>query len=276
MTAASGVPAEVERLFGPLLPAAVRYVEMLGTDGVVRGLIGPREVDRLWDRHVVNSAVVSEVLPSGADVVDVGSGAGLPGIPLALARTDLCVTLLEPMQRRCVFLAEVIEELGLGGRVGVVRGRAPDAAAGSRGLRFDAAVARAVAPLDRLGALLLPMLRPGGIMAALRGSRVDEELMAARRDLEVQGWRDVEVVRCGTGWLDEPTRVLRAVRGTGSAGNGRTGSHGVGGGRSDRSAGHRGSPRARGGDPADGRRGMHDEDGRTSRDQRARGRPRST
>jgi 16S rRNA (guanine527-N7)-methyltransferase len=226
-----------------MLPGAVRYVEMLGTDGVERGLIGPREADRLWDRHVVNSAVVSEVIPHGADVVDVGSGAGLPGVPLALARPDLHVTLLEPMQRRCAFLAEVVDALELADRVVIVRGRAPDAAAAPRCLRFDVAVARAVAPLDRLGGWLLPMLRSGGIMMALRGSKVDEELMGVRGDLEVQGWRDVEVVKCGADWLDEPTRVLRAVRGTNSN-------------------------RAR--------RGTHDEDGRPSRDQRARGRPRST
>jgi 16S rRNA (guanine527-N7)-methyltransferase len=254
----TGVPPGTEELFGSQFPAAERYVELLGTKGVVRGLIGPREVDRLWDRHIVNSAVVCEVLPRGADVVDVGSGAGLPGIPLALVRPDLRVTLLEPMQRRCTFLDEVVEELGLASRVRVVRGRAPDAARGPKGLTFDIAVARAVAPLDRLGALMSPILRPAGLMAALRGSKVDEELATVRGDLEAQGWRDVEVVTCGAGWLDQPTRVLRAVRGIARAGSGSGGRHG-------------GNQKQNGRTARDARRGRE-----ASRDQRARGQARST
>jgi 16S rRNA (guanine527-N7)-methyltransferase len=210
MNATAGVPPGAAELFGPCLAAAARYVELLGTEGVLRGLMGPRESDRLWDRHVMNSAVVAEVVPYGADVVDVGSGAGLPGVPLALVRPDVRVTLLEPMQRRCVFLDEVVEELGLTGRVRVVRGRAPDAGAGARagGFASDVAVARAVAPLPQLARLLPPMVRPGGLMAALRGSKVDDELAAARGDLEARGWRDIGVSRCGVGRLDEPTRVL--------------------------------------------------------------------
>jgi 16S rRNA (guanine527-N7)-methyltransferase len=206
--ATAGVPTAAAELFGPRLAAATRYVELLGTEGVLRGLIGPRESDRLWDRHVMNSAVVSEVVPHGAEVVDVGSGAGLPGVPLALVRPDVRVTLLEPMQRRCVFLDEVVEELGLTGRVRVVRGRAPGAGAGAGGFTSDVAVARAVAPLPQLARLLPPMVRPGGLMAALRGSKVDDELAAARGDLEARGWRDIGVSRCGVGRLDEPTRVL--------------------------------------------------------------------
>ena len=217
-------PVTAAEVFGPALPAAAEYAELLATAGVERGLIGPREAGRLWDRHILNSAVVAEAVPRGARVLDVGSGAGLPGIPVALARPDLAVTLLEPMARRCAFLTEVVTALGLGDRVEVVRGRAPDAAgllsAGARSgvaapaaAGFDVVLARALAPLDRLGAMLLPMTRVGGVMLALRGSRIDEELVSAGAELAAQGWVDVDVVRCGTARLTEPTIVLRALRG---------------------------------------------------------------
>jgi 16S rRNA (guanine527-N7)-methyltransferase len=250
-------PATAAEVFGPALPAAAEYAELLATAGVERGLIGPREAGRLWDRHILNSAVVAEAVPRGARVLDVGSGAGLPGIPVALARPDLAVTLLEPMARRCAFLTEVVTALGLGDRVEVVRGRAPDAAgllsagarsadprspapsspapsspapsedrrpgaarpgarsgfAGPAAAGFDVVLARALAPLDRLGAMLLPMTRVGGVMLALRGSRIDEELVSAGAELAAQGWVDVDVVRCGTARLTEPTIVLRALRG---------------------------------------------------------------
>lgn len=213
----SAPPAVAEELFGAALPAAVRYAELLATAGVERGLIGPRETERLWDRHLCNCAVLAEIVPSGASVVDVGSGAGLPGIPLALAMPELRVVLLEPMERRCVFLGEAVAELGLADRVAVTRGRAPDAAAGRSGLRAEVVVARAVAPLAKLSGMLLPLLVPGGVMLAMRGSRVEDELAEARASLRAQGWRDVRVVRCGVGRLDEPTRVVTAARGSGGA-----------------------------------------------------------
>ncbi|WP_235488321.1 16S rRNA (guanine(527)-N(7))-methyltransferase RsmG, partial [Frankia sp. AvcI1] len=169
-------PAAAAELFGPRLAAAERFTELLATAGVERGLIGPRETDRLWERHVINCGVLAEVVPEGADAVDVGSGAGLPGIPLALARPDVRVVLLEPMERRCRFLQEVVAAVGLEEQVSVLRGRAPDAGIGPEGRRFGVAVARAVAPLERLGAILLPMLQPGGVMLAMRGSRILEEL----------------------------------------------------------------------------------------------------
>jgi len=208
------VPPIASELFGARLPAAVRYTQLLATAGVERGLIGPREAERLWDRHVINCAVLAEAVPDGAEVVDVGSGAGLPGIPLALARPDVRVVLLEPMERRCRFLQEVVVALDLEDRVSVRRGRAPDAGIGPDGRRFGVAVARAVAPLERLGAILLPMLQPGGVMLAMRGSRILEELQDARGSLGTQGWHPVDVVMCGEGRVDEPTRVLRAVRST--------------------------------------------------------------
>lgn len=208
------VPPMAAELFGSRLPVAVQYTELLATAGVERGLIGPREVDRLWERHVFNCAVLAEAVPDGATAVDVGSGAGLPGIPLALARPDVRVELLEPMERRCRFLQEVIADLGLEEQVSVRRGRAPDAGIGPDGRRFGVAVARAVAPLERLGAILLPMVQPGGVMLAMRGSRILEELQDAREGLGTQGWHPVDVVMCGEGRVDEPTRVLRAVRST--------------------------------------------------------------
>jgi 16S rRNA (guanine527-N7)-methyltransferase len=206
------VPPVAAELFGPKLSGAVRYTELLGTVGVERGLIGPRETERLWERHVLNCAVLAEAVPADADAVDVGSGAGLPGIPLALARPDVRVVLLEPMERRCRFLQEVVTALGLEDQISVRRGRAPDAGIGPDGRRFGVAVARAVAPLERLGAILLPMLQPGGVMLAMRGSRILEELQDARGSLGTQGWHPVDVVVCGEGRVEEPTRVLRAVR----------------------------------------------------------------
>ncbi|WP_250286123.1 MULTISPECIES: 16S rRNA (guanine(527)-N(7))-methyltransferase RsmG [unclassified Frankia] len=204
-------PPIAPEVFGAGFELARVYADLLATAGVERGLIGPREADRLWERHLLNSAVVADVVDHAAAVVDVGSGAGLPGIPLALARPDLRVTLLEPMQRRCLFLQEAVGRLGLEGRVIVLRGRAPDAAATVDTRAFDVCVARALAPLERLGAMLLPMVKPGGVMLALRGASVVEELSVARGELETQGWRDVAVVKCGVGRVTEPATVLRAV-----------------------------------------------------------------
>jgi 16S rRNA (guanine527-N7)-methyltransferase len=205
-------PPLATELFGDAVDAAVRYVELLATAGVERGLIGPRETDRLWDRHLLNCAALAEVVEPGLTVVDVGSGAGLPGVPLALARPDLRVVFLEPMERRCVFLREVVATLGAENRMSVLRGRAPDVGLGPDGLRWDVAVARAVAPLERLGGMLLPVVRPGGVMLAMRGSRVDEELAEARDGLRSQGWREVQVLLCGKDRLTEPTRLVSAVR----------------------------------------------------------------
>ena len=167
-------PAFPER-WGFALPALRQYEQRLATVGLERGLIGPREVDRLWDRHIVNSALIEECIPQGVDVIDVGSGAGLPGIPLALVRPDLRVTLLEPLLRRSVFLEETVADLGLGDRVTVVRGRAEDR------LVEPAAVvtARAVAALDKLIGWCWPLVAPGGAMVALKGERAQQEVAEA-------------------------------------------------------------------------------------------------
>ena len=132
-------------MFGPALDGARAFARMLATRGVERGLIGPHEVPRLWDRHLLNCAVVADLIGSRyRTLVDIGSGAGLPGLVLAMMRPELSVTLLEPMERRCRFLSECVAELGLA-NASVLRGRAEDTA-----LRADVATARAVAPLDRL------------------------------------------------------------------------------------------------------------------------------
>lgn len=200
--------AILRTLYGERLPLAVRYAELLGTTAVTRGLIGPREVDRIWDRHILNSAAVSLVIGEGVSVVDVGSGAGLPGIPLAILRPDLSVTLLEPLLRRTTFLSEVVAEIGLGDQVSVVRGRAEDCA-GDHGMRFDVVTSRAVAPLDRLVGWCTPLLAPGGEIVALKGQSAQDEVDTHRARLADAGLvATVQVVRLAPE-LDTAT-VLRA------------------------------------------------------------------
>lgn len=195
--------------------ATIRYAELLATTGVERGLIGPREVPRLWDRHLLNCAVAVPLVPEGASVIDVGSGAGLPGIVWAIVRSDITVTCLEPLQRRATFLEEVVAELGLIGRVQVVRARAEDIVRG-RGpvtsLRARVVTARAVAPMDRLAGWTVPLVQPGGELLALKGRSAAEEVQASRSVLERLGIVSVEIVECGEGVVDPPTTVVRAVK----------------------------------------------------------------
>jgi len=198
-------------IFGARLGIAQRYAEMLAGAGVERGLLGPREVDRLWDRHLLNSAAVGEILAPGERIVDIGSGAGLPGIPLAIARPDLQVVLLEPLLRRSEFLNEVVAELGL--PIEVVRGRAEDAHARDRIGGTDAAVSRAVAPLDKLTRWSMPLLRPNGRMLAIKGERASDEIKEHRRVMEASGAMDVRVVACGANYLRPPATVVLARRG---------------------------------------------------------------
>ena len=152
------------------LPLAERYAELLATDGVVRGLIGPREAPRLWERHLVNCALLADLVPRDSTVCDIGSGAGLPGLVLAIARPDLRVTLVEPLLRRTTFLEEVVADLGLD-HVEVVRGRA-ESLHGRR--RFDVVTSRAVAPLGRLLDWSMPLVAPTGALVAMKGSSVAE------------------------------------------------------------------------------------------------------
>jgi 16S rRNA (guanine527-N7)-methyltransferase len=201
-------------VFGGRLELAGQFADLLAGDAVTRGLIGPREVPRVWDRHLLNCAVLTELLPAGARLVDVGSGAGLPGIPLAIRRADLQVDLVEPLQRRVAFLDEVVQKLDLGDQVRVVRGRVEDA--GMISQVGDAAwlTARAVAPLDRLVRWCLPLLRPGGALLAVKGSTAATELAEHRRVIHELGGRDLEVRRCGIDVLAEPTTVVSVRRGT--------------------------------------------------------------
>ena len=208
-------PPTAAAVFGNNLGRAQRYAELLAGAGVERGLIGPREVDRLWDRHLLNCAAVAELVDDGERLADVGSGAGLPGIPLALARPELRVTLVEPLLRRADFLREAVAELGLS--VEVVRGRAED-----RGVReqigdFDAVTSRAVAALDKLANWSLPLLGEGGRMLAMKGERAEQEVAEHRRALSSLGAVEVKVVKCGVDYLNPPVTVVvvrRGARGT--------------------------------------------------------------
>ena len=207
----SPAPQAAALCFADRLSIAQRYGEILAGSGIERGLIGPSEVDRLWERHILNSAAMAELFEPGERVVDIGSGAGLPGIPLAIARPDLSVTLVEPLLRRSEFLREAIEELGI--EVAVVRGRAEDRTIREEAGGRDAVVSRAVAPLDKLSRWSLPLLRAGGRMLALKGERAMDEVETHRRTLSSLGATEVRVVRCGVDFLNPPATVVVARRG---------------------------------------------------------------
>jgi 16S rRNA (guanine527-N7)-methyltransferase len=193
-------------VFGDRFADAVRYAELLAEAGVQRGLIGPREVPRLWERHILNCAVLSEVVPEGVTVCDVGSGAGLPGIPLALVREDLKITLLEPLLRRTNFLTEVVELLGLD-HVTVARGRAEEVM--GKIPPVHVVTARAVAPLDRLATWGVPLLRPYGEMLALKGDAAEEELKSAATALSKLGAVGTSILHVGEGVVDPLSTVVR-------------------------------------------------------------------
>ncbi|MEF9905088.1 16S rRNA (guanine(527)-N(7))-methyltransferase RsmG [Streptomyces sp. P9-A2] len=199
-------PEQAREVFGDRFADAVRYAELLAETGVQRGLIGPREVPRLWERHLLNCAVLSEVVPEGVTVCDVGSGAGLPGIPLALVREDLKITLLEPLLRRTTFLTEVVELLGLD-HVTVVRGRAEEVMGTLTPVHV--VTARAVAPLDRLATWGVPLLRPYGEMLALKGDAAEEELKSATAALNKLGAVATSIVHVGEGVVDPMSTVVR-------------------------------------------------------------------
>jgi 16S rRNA (guanine527-N7)-methyltransferase len=202
--------AEAIAEFGDSLAKAQRCVELLATDGVTRGLIGPRETARLWDRHLLNCALVAELVPDQGELVDIGSGAGLPGIVLAMLRPRLHVVLLEPLLRRSVFLEECVSALDLPNAT-VVRARAEEKAA-SR-ISADVATARAVAPLDRLVGWAAGLLRPGGQLLAIKGQSAAAELEAAGPVLSALGVRSAEVLRAGHGRVVSATTIVRVVMG---------------------------------------------------------------
>lgn len=205
-----GPPADAAGVFGDALEQACLYRELLATDGVTRGLIGPRETERLWDRHLLNCAAVVELLPERGVLVDIGSGAGLPGVVLAMLRPSLDVILLEPLLRRSVFLEECVATLRLSNAT-VVRARAEDKAAAH--IKADIATARAVAPLDRLVGWAARLLRPGGELLAIKGQSAEEEIEAARGVLSRLGVRSAEVLQAGQGRVISATTVVRVVMG---------------------------------------------------------------
>jgi 16S rRNA (guanine(527)-N(7))-methyltransferase GidB len=202
---------QAETFFGDRLPLAVAYAELLRSDGIGHGLIGPREGDRLWSRHLLNCAVLRDMVEPAHLVADVGSGAGLPGIPLAIAVPGLHVTLIEPLERRAAFLTSAVESLGLGEQLDVVRARAedlPDLNAG-----FDVVTARALAPLSGLLGWTVPLTRVGGRVVAMKGAKVREELAAARRELRRYGVQEWHVHSLGQGIVTPPTTVVEFVVG---------------------------------------------------------------
>jgi len=204
-------PEAARAVFGDALPAAERYVARLASDGVTRGLIGPREVPRLWERHVLNSAAVAEAVRQGARVVDVGSGAGLPGIPLGLSRPDVSLTLVEPMARRVEFLEQAVADLGTPWRV--VRGRAEDRSVATAVGPVDVVTARAVAPLPRLVGWCRGLLRPGAQLVALVGARALAELPGMVPELEAAGMRDIRPRAVGAALGEAATTVVVMTRG---------------------------------------------------------------
>lgn len=197
-------PALALELSGERLPVLELYVDILAAAGVERGLIGPREVPRLWDRHVLNSAVVAPALKAGDTVADVGTGAGLPGLVWSIIRPDISMVLIEPLLRRTKFLEEVIAELGLT-NTRVLRSRAEDVDE-----QFDVVTARAVAHLDKLARWCLPLVKSGGRLLALKGQTADEEIKAARPTLFRLGATAVKLETYGD--LDIPTTVVEVVK----------------------------------------------------------------
>ncbi|REK73137.1 16S rRNA (guanine(527)-N(7))-methyltransferase RsmG [Aeromicrobium endophyticum] len=197
-------PPHAAGVFASRLELAERYAELLATGGVVRGLIGPREVPRLWDRHIMNSAVVAPRVPSGASVADVGTGAGLPGLVWAIARPDIHMTLIEPLLRRTSFLEEVVDDLGLT-NVEVLRSRAEDVSA-----TYDVVTARAVAALDKLGRWCMPLVAPGGVMLAMKGRSAADEVEAAASTLHRLGATSIVVATYDNG--EVPTTVVEVTR----------------------------------------------------------------
>ncbi|MBB6406571.1 16S rRNA (guanine(527)-N(7))-methyltransferase RsmG [Arthrobacter sp. AZCC_0090] len=196
-----------EKIFGDRLGLAQRYVEHLATSGTERGLIGPREVPRLWSRHVLNCAVIESAIAHGSHVADVGSGAGLPGLCLAIARPDLELTLIEPLERRVIWLQEVVDDLGLD-NVTVMRTRA-ELAVGM--VNADVVTARAVSALSKLAGLTIPLLNGKGEVVAIKGRSAAEEIEQAAKVIRKLGGVETSVVVCGQELLEEPTTVVRIV-----------------------------------------------------------------
>ncbi|WP_115788375.1 16S rRNA (guanine(527)-N(7))-methyltransferase RsmG [Arthrobacter silvisoli] len=196
-----------EKIFGDRLDLARRYVGHLETSGIERGLIGPREIPRLWGRHVLNCAVIESEIAHGSHVADVGSGAGLPGLCLAIARPDLELTLIEPLERRVIWLQEVVDDLGLT-NVTVMRSRA-ELAVGL--VKADVVTARAVSALSKLAGLTIPLLDGKGELVAIKGRSAEEEIEKAAKVIRKLGGVETSVVVCGEELLAEPTTVVKVL-----------------------------------------------------------------
>ncbi|MGN6721781.1 MAG: 16S rRNA (guanine(527)-N(7))-methyltransferase RsmG [Marmoricola sp.] len=194
-------------MFGDRLDLAVRYAHFLADQGTLRGLIGPREVPRLWDRHILNCAVVSEAIAPDLKVADIGSGAGLPGVVLAIRRPDLDVTLIEPLLRRATFLEECVALLDLS-NIRVERARAEEFTQKSA---FDVVTSRAVAELGKLAGWSMPLVRPGGLFLPMKGASAEDELASSSKVLRRLGATTSEVLKVGSGVVD-PQVTLVAVR----------------------------------------------------------------
>lgn len=205
-------PEVARRVFGDRLDHAEEFADFVVEHGVVRGVIGPREIDRVWDRHLLNSAVLAERIADSARVIDVGSGGGFPGIPLAIARPDVDIVLLEPMARRIDWLHDVVERLDLS-NVTVVRGRAEEKPTRKTIGTADVVTARAVAPLGKLARWCLPLVRRDGELLALKGDSAAEEIERDAQQIRSANGFDPAVLRCGEGVLERPTTVVRIRKG---------------------------------------------------------------
>jgi 16S rRNA (guanine527-N7)-methyltransferase len=199
-------PESAKAIFGPQIEKARAFAQKLANDSDDLGLLGPRELDKLWSRHILNSAVVAETVKAGDLVADVGSGAGLPGIPMAIALPEAHFVLIEPMERRSNWMLEVIEELGLT-NVEVRRTRAEEVL----DLKFEIVTARAVAALDKLIRLTVHLLKPGGSLIALKGSKAAEEIEVAKKLQKKLGIASFEIQICGEKFLAEPTSVVKTT-----------------------------------------------------------------
>ena len=208
---ALATPPEVATVFGDRLPLAVAYHESLRSDATVRGLIGPREAPRLWERHILNCAVIGELMDRDSRVVDIGSGAGLPGIPLAIARPDLDITLIEPQLRRVNYLKEIVGKLGLD-NVSVVRGRAEEKSTKRQNRGADYVTSRAVAPLGKIMGWSLPLTRQHGLVLAMKGASAHEEIERDQRTISSAGGGECSVVEAGAGVLPDASIVVRCER----------------------------------------------------------------
>ena len=199
-------PESAKAIFGPQIDKARAFAQKLANDSDDLGLLGPRELDKLWSRHILNSAVVAETVKTGDLVADVGSGAGLPGIPMAIALPEANFVLIEPMERRSNWMLEVVQELGLT-NVQVRRARAEEVL----DLKFDIVTARAVAALDKLLRMCVPLLKPGGSLIALKGSKAAEEIEAAKKLQKKLGIASFEIQICGKKFLAESTSVVKTT-----------------------------------------------------------------